>query len=107
MLFSKKRLSKSDFENGKEMVRIALSFAFIADTIARNTAQIPQGKAEAAKWRIIARLLDERKNEFIAGALARTGIAKGMNASVNFETGVVTEIPSKPVAEKPTTPPKQ
>jgi hypothetical protein len=87
-------LKPADLREAQELNRAASYFTLAASLIAANTMQIAGGKAETVKWKTIARLITERKNEYLPGALVRAGLTPGMSATVNLETGRITEVPS-------------
>lgn len=101
-LFTRRKyLKPADLREAQELNRAAGYFTLAASLIAGNTMQLAQGKAEAAKWKTIARLLTERKNEYLPGALVRAGLTPGMSATVNLETGLITEVPSEEMPQAP------
>lgn len=99
MFNRKKRLSPAELAEMQELNRLCQSYAFVAQTIKQNTATLPHGKVEAAKYATIAQLLENRKQEYMAAVLGKYADVPNQSFHVDLRNGVLTPVIIK---EEPT-----
>ena len=92
MFIINKRLSKTDLEEFRALVRLVAQKTFVYNQIRNNTALIPKGKALAEQEFAVLGVLQQAVQSWIGQTLMKYNCVKGMRYNINGESGKITAV---------------
>jgi hypothetical protein len=97
----KYQLSFEQLEELREFNRLSKSLFLIQSLVEKNTLVVPDGQAEAKKWKAITDLVEQEKQNTMGVFLAQKGWQPNEKVTINIGTGRITEIPDEPKPAEP------
>jgi len=99
MIFFKRKIPKQYRGEIQKRSELQRTFALIAKLIAGNTALLPDGQKEATKYKVIADLLAQDNNEYLAKVLMISGFPLKDKIYDIRKDGSVVELPPTQATE--------
>ena len=91
-MFNTKKLSKTDLEEFRALIRIVANETFKYNNIKANTLLIPKGKQLAEQEFAVLGVLQQAVQSWIGQILMKYNCVKGMQYNINGESGKITAV---------------